>query len=117
MSEKIIDVEELMERVQDDKDLVLELFDIFLDDYGKRRAALGEAVQTDNYEEMGSVAHSLKGAAGNISAKPLRVIMAEIENKSKVGDMSGMTDLLEAMDREFTVLKQRMDELRNELSP
>jgi HPt (histidine-containing phosphotransfer) domain-containing protein len=116
MSNIIIDVPELMERVQDDKELILELFDIFLEDYDKRRAALEGAVKVSDFEEIGSVSHSLKGAAGNISAKPLRMVLMELENKGKASDLNGVPELISAMDKEFDLLKQRIDELRVELS-
>ena len=40
MSEEILDLKEVMERVQDDKELLLELFDIFITDYSEKRKLL-----------------------------------------------------------------------------
>ncbi|MCD4779155.1 MAG: Hpt domain-containing protein [Candidatus Omnitrophica bacterium] len=116
MSEIIIDVPELMERVQDDKELILELFDIFLEDYEKRRVTLEGAVKENNFDEIGAVSHSLKGAAGNISAKPLRMVLMELENKGKANDLNGVPELISAMDEAIVLLKQRIGELRVELS-
>ena len=44
MSEEIIDLKEVLERVQDDKELLDELFDIYQEDFVQKRQALGEAI-------------------------------------------------------------------------
>ena len=65
MSDEVLDLNEFLERVQDDKELLLELLDIFSDDYQKKRVQLEEAVNKNDSEQIKSVAHSLKGASGN----------------------------------------------------
>ena len=44
MSEEIIDLKDVMERVQGDRELLCELFDIYQEDFIKKRQALGEAI-------------------------------------------------------------------------
>ncbi len=44
MVEEIIDLKDVLERVQDDKELLGELFDIYLEDFVVKRKALGDAI-------------------------------------------------------------------------
>jgi len=115
MSEEAIDVNEFLERVQDDKELLLELLDIFSDDFKQKRQSLQSAVNNSNQEEIKSIAHSLKGASGNISAKPFREICLKIEEAVKNNDISVVGDLLSDIDQQFEKLSSRMTQLKEEL--
>jgi len=42
MSEEIIDLKDVLERVQDDKELLDELLDIYQEDFVQKRQALGK---------------------------------------------------------------------------
>ncbi len=92
MSEAI-DVKEFLERVQDDKDLMLELFDIFQQDYQEKRRNLSDAVGKKDLETIKSVAHSLKGSSGNISAKAMHACCLRIEQMAKAGDANIQNEL------------------------
>ncbi len=68
MSEEIIDLKDVLERVQDDKELLAELFDIYQEDFVVKRQALGEAITAKDITKIKEIAHSMKGSSGNISA-------------------------------------------------
>lgn len=117
ISDDIMDLKEFLERVQDDKELLLELLDIFSDDYKVKRQALGEAIKTNDADQLRSIAHSLKGASGNISAKRLRNIFLQIEEIAKADDnIAPAKDYLNALDAEFADLEKRFTEVRKELA-
>lgn len=115
MSEEIIDVPEFLDRVMEDKDLLKELLDIFAADYVQKRVDLGKAVEGSDFETIRSIAHSLKGASGNISAKPLREVCVVLEQKGKDGDGEGLAELLTELDKQYAALEQRMASLKEEL--
>lgn len=112
MSDEIIDIPELMERVQDDKELMLELFDIFIEDYQGKRRALTGAVEKNDCDEVRSIAHSVKGASGNISAKYVREICLNLEMMGKDGNLSGAKELLVKLDEEYTRMVKRIEEIK-----
>ncbi|MCA9404134.1 MAG: Hpt domain-containing protein [Candidatus Omnitrophica bacterium] len=115
MSDEIIDVPEFLDRVMEDKDLLKELLDIFSADYVQKRQDLGKAVETKDFETIRSVAHSLKGASGNISAKPLREVCVILEKKGKESDGEGLEALLIDLDKQYAALEERMKTLKEEL--
>ena len=105
MSDDAIDMTEVMERVQDDKELLMELLQIFLEDFTDKRKTLQEAVSTQNFEEVKSIGHSMKGASGNISAKKLRLSFIELEQMGKTQNLSQAGQVLSAIDEQMNELK------------
>ena len=101
MATDIIDLPDFLERVQDDKELLLELLDIFQEDFVAKREALGEAVAATNIPKIKEVAHSLKGSSGNISAKTMHAACLQLEHLAKSGTNVGMEDLIKTIDAQF----------------
>ena len=115
MSENALDVDEFMNRVQDDKGLFFELLDIFVQDFQTKRQELKEAVEKNDSETIEHVAHFLKGSCGNISAKSLRVIFIRFEEKMAKGIWEGLEQDLEDIDQKFEELVMHIGELRARL--
>ena len=105
MSEEIIDLKEVLERVQDDKELLNELLDIYQEDFVIKRQALGNAIAANVIARVKEVAHSMKGASGNISAKPLHAACLKLESLAKEGKTDGMQEVAVAIDRYFEEIK------------
>lgn len=116
MSENaILDFDEFMNRVQNDKELFIELLDIFVQDFQIKRVELEEAVKNSNAETVEHVAHFLKGSCGNISAKSLRGVFTELEEKGKANDFEDIKKYLDDIDQKFETLAIRIGEIRQEL--
>src|SRR5271154_2512725 len=101
MSEVVIDMKDVLERVQGDKELLDELFDIYQEDFVAKRKALGEAIDANDIVKIKEVAHSMKGSSGNISAKPLYAQCLKLETLAKEGKTDGMAEVLTDIDRYF----------------
>lgn len=104
MSE-IIDLKDVLERVQDDKELLVELFDIYQEDFMIKRKALGEAITAKDIAKIKEIAHSMKGSSGNISAKPLHAACLQLEMLAKDGKTDGMQELTATIDGYFEEIK------------
>ena len=115
MSVEILDLPELLERVQDDKELLIELLDIYVTDYQEKRILIAEAIEKNDFEQVKSIAHSLKGASGNISANQLRENFLKFEEMGKNNDFSNAQETIENMDQQFSALANRINEVKNEL--
>lgn len=111
----ILDYDEFMNRVQNDKELFFELLDIFVQDFQKKRIELEEAVKKDDAQSIEHIAHFLKGSCGNISAKPLRNIFTELEEKGRANDLEDMKRYLSDIDQKFEELAICIGEIRQEL--
>jgi len=115
MSEKTLDVEDFMERVQGDKELFFELLDIFINDFNPKRKLLEEAISNKDQQAIEHIAHFLKGSCGNISAEPLKIIFHEIEKKGKDNDLQGLENYLSGIDQRFEELMAYIGELHTKL--
>src|ERR1700679_2719161 len=105
MSEEIIDLKDVLERVQDDKELLAELFDIYEEDFVVKRKALGEAINAKDIVKIKEIAHSMKGSSGNISAKSLHAACLKLESLAKEGKTDGMQEVASAIDGYFEQVK------------
>ena len=115
MSEEIIDLKEVLERVQEDKELLNELFDIYQEDFVIKRQALGDAIAAHDIAKIKEVAHSMKGASGNISAKPLHAACLQLEKLAKEGKTDGMQEVAVSIDRYFEEIKVFAARFKKEL--
>ena len=115
MNEEALNVEEFMNRVQNDKELFFELLDIFVSDFQVKRQALEGAIGKGDSETVEHVAHFLKGSCGNISAESLRVIFSELEEKGKKNNLEGVEERLNDIDQRFEELVEYVGELRKRL--
>jgi len=115
MSEKVLDVEDFMERVQGDKDLFFELLDIFIADFRPKRNLLEEAIANKDQQTIEQIAHFLRGSCGNISAEPLRTIFNELEKKGKENDLQGLENCISEIDQKFEELIACIGELQTKL--
>ncbi len=112
MDNKVINLEEVMERVQDDKELLLELFDIFSQDYEVKMKKLKTALTEQNFEVIKDLTHSVKGAAGNISAIAVHSTCVEIEKLALTKDIAGIQKAVTVLEGHYKNLQSCMAEIK-----
>jgi two-component system, sensor histidine kinase and response regulator len=76
----------LLERVEGDHELLVEMIHLFLEDAPRLLAAMRTALQEGNMSVLERSAHSMKGAAGNLSAIITVAAAARLEKNAKEGD-------------------------------
>ena len=104
-SEEVIDLKDALKRVQGDKELLAELFDIYQEDFVVKRQALGDAIAAHDIAKIKDIAHSMKGSSGNISAKPMYAACLQLEVLAKEGKTDGMLEVLSSIDSYFERIK------------
>lgn len=112
----IIDLKDALERVQDDKELLLELFEIFLEDFPPKRDAFWSALEKNDVVAFQHLAHGLKGATGNISARQMHENCVELDLMGKGGDIADAKGKLELLDKQFAEFKAEAARLKTEFS-
>ncbi len=105
MSNDAVDLKEALERVEDCKDLLDELFDIFTEDFIKKLQDIDAAIASKNFGEIRNLAHSIKGASGNISAKSLYENFLKLEKMGEGENFEGVEDLRKEIDENFSKFK------------
>lgn len=110
----VVDLHEALERVQGDRELLLELIGIFLEDCPKKVDAIKEAIAKGDFLLLREAAHSMKGASGNISAKKLYQTFLAIEEMGKKNDLQSAQEVLEDLEGQLKDLKDYLAKLKAE---
>ena len=101
---------ELMERVDEDDELIREVLEIFLEDTPKTLEAIKTGIADQSPEAVAKTAHTLKGASANIAANRLRDQAYELEIKAKSGDLADAGDIFATLETEYAALKNHLNQ-------
>lgn len=93
-----------------------ELIDVMLEDGLIRVQRLREAYEADQLEDVGRLAHSLKGAALNIGALPLAALCASVDDSVRKLKETIGRDRVEDIEREFNEVAQALTRIKQELA-
>ena len=115
MNMEILDINEFLERIQNDRALFWELLDIFVEDFQQKKELLHEALRKNDAKQVRNLAHALKGSSANISAHQLYAVLLELEKMGKNNTLTGADEFLADMDKKFEALLVRISRLRAEL--
>ena len=88
MAKNLIDFEELLERTENDKELMRDLLTIFKEEFPHRLEALHGAVESLNAANVAMEAHALKGMLSNLAAVEASVAVAELEQLGRSNEAS-----------------------------
>ena len=83
------------------KDLLGQLFDIFLDQGPKGFAEIRDALQTGNAEQVKSVAHSLKGSYRSLGTPRIAELSRLLEDLGARGETDGGEAILDQLETCF----------------
>jgi len=104
----VFDYDDFMERMDGDIDLLKEVIEIFLEDSPNLMAALRSAILVRDAEAMEKAAHTLKGAAANISAKRLQQFSQAMQELIKKGRDSQLERFFSDMETQYEVLDREL---------
>ena len=91
-----------------DKEIVLEIIDIFIDEYDDRMNELAKNIQENDLESLRFNAHSFKGVVANFVAETPKAISKQLEENAKNNVSDNNLEL-------FNQLKEATGELLNDL--
>ena len=91
-----------------DKEVIVEIIDLFFEEYPERIESLKNAIRQKNYDELKSTAHGLKGVISHFHAEDARALAKSLE------DMGANQDMTEA-EPTFNKLKEKTSNMLEEL--
>ncbi len=100
----IFDKEELMARVEGEKDLFDEILGLFLEDIPHQVKKLEEGLAARDNKIVAGQGHAIKGAAANIGANALKNAALAVEKAGSMNDWDVIDAAYQKMLREFDVL-------------
>ena len=79
----LLSIEETLERMSGDRELLANLFQLYIDDAPKKLRSIGEFASQGEFYQIERTAHSLKGASATVGAARLCGLAAELERVAK----------------------------------
>jgi HPt (histidine-containing phosphotransfer) domain-containing protein len=86
MKAQLIDMPRFVERMEGDRELILEVFEVFMEEAPGRREKFEKALAAMDFEALTMLAHSLKGASGTLQADLLHQVCYDLEKAARAGD-------------------------------
>ncbi len=111
----ILDWDGFMKRMMDDKELAVQILDLFVEDAPKQMASFREAFNKKDIELIGRKAHSIKSSAANIGGEVLRETASQIEQLAKTNNIQKIEELFQKAEQDFIELMQAIQEIRKTL--
>jgi two-component system sensor histidine kinase/response regulator len=108
---ELIDRVSLLERVEGDRELLTEMIHLFQEDAPKLLTAMRDALQRGDMAVLERSAHSLKGAASNLSAKATAAAALQLEKDANSKDAESAKKSLAAVERAVEHLLPALAEL------
>ena len=110
------DEADLIERMMGDSVLIPIVIDAFLEDIPKQLAALESHLAAGDAPAAERQAHSIRGAAANLSGNALQKLALEMEQAGKAGDIYSMSARLPELKNQFDATREAMRRLACDLS-
>ncbi len=89
-----INIEQALSQLDGDRELLYEVIEIFVETLPELMEELQQAVTTSDATKLQGAAHSLKGAASNICAEPVRAVAQQLEEMGQRGEMDGVKNIV-----------------------
>jgi HPt (histidine-containing phosphotransfer) domain-containing protein len=105
----VFDAGECMERMLGDTELADTVASAFLGDLPRQLKALDTYLRAQDVLGATRQAHSLKGAASNVSAEALRALAWELEQAGKAGELAAISARLPELVRQAECLREALE--------
>jgi two-component system sensor histidine kinase/response regulator len=109
-----LDFDDALAKLDNDKALLEEMLREFLDSAPSQLKILDEATKNGDAEMVEKEAHSLKGAAANLSAHRVADIALKLELLGREKDLSGAKEIIGNLKAELTGLEEYSNQLSKE---
>jgi PAS domain S-box-containing protein len=105
----VFDRTALLARLQGDAELVATVLQAFLADVPRQIEALRGCSEAGDTAGVELHAHTIKGAAANVTAETLRLLAFELEKAAQAGDLESIKTRLDDLDGAFEQWEQTAD--------
>lgn len=87
------------------------LLDVFLNDSELRVSHMRQFIGGPAFDlqELSMMAHSFKGSSSNMGALQLAALCNQLEERSRLGEVVGIEDLLVSIDTEYSTVRRLFD--------
>jgi CheY-like chemotaxis protein len=109
VSSLIFDQEELLARVENDRELLRDLLAIFKEEFPRQLLALREAVEAGDGDRVATAAHTLRGMLSNLSATQAAATAARLEQMGRKKETLGFQEAFGVFENDANRLLPQLD--------
>ena len=91
--------------VDQDKEFLKELVEIFNSDYPQKLSTIYQAIKEKDFKSLNETAHSLKGAAGSLFLAKVYELSLELEKRGKESKIEGIENIYKKLEAELEKFK------------
>ena len=102
------DYDDMASRLMNDSALMESVAESFFQDLDARIIELKVSIQDNNFAQVTSIMHQIKGASANVGGKALSALALEMETDSKSGNIVNIQANLDQLEHGFNSLKVAM---------
>jgi HPt (histidine-containing phosphotransfer) domain-containing protein len=110
-----IDFAELLARVDNDRELLIDLMGIFKEDFPRHMKELVEVAAARDLKKAAVVSHTLKGMLANLAVTHAAAAAAKLEQLARDGADAAIAEALVAFEREVHGLLPEMEAYMSEV--
>jgi two-component system sensor histidine kinase/response regulator len=100
VSEPVWNLAELLDRVDNDQELLRELLNIFKEDFPRTIQSLESAVRAEDMKNSARLSHTLKGMLSSLGATRTAAAAAKLEALSSAGETASLEGAFHALEAE-----------------
>lgn len=108
-SSTIWDRPDVLNRVENDRELLHEILTMFREDFPPALAALGSAVQSADVKQSATLSHKLKGMLSNVGAVAAATAASELESLASAKNTSSLVDAFATLEHVSNTLLRELD--------
>ncbi len=109
----MIDKKQFLENFQYfDNEVVLEIINIFIDEYPERMTTLRKNIDEKDFDQLKFNAHSLKGVVANFVAPQVQELARQLEIKGSDKDLADVDALYESLNEKTGIVIDELKELK-----
>jgi CheY-like chemotaxis protein len=116
-SSKSVNLDELLARVDNDRELLCDLLSIFKQDFPTLLHSLQTAVAGTDVSQASTISHTLKGMLANLAVTKAAAAAAQIERLARAGDVASLPNALAAFEKEVQGVLPEMETYMAEARP
>jgi HPt (histidine-containing phosphotransfer) domain-containing protein len=109
LSEPVWNQSELLERVDNDQELLRELLNIFKEDFPLAMRSLESAVAVQNLKDSARLGHTLKGMLSSLGGVRTAAAAARLEAIASAGETASLRGALDALKQEAASLLPELE--------
>jgi CheY-like chemotaxis protein len=115
--EKAFDFAELLVRVDNDRELLVDLLTIFKEEFPRHLQGLREAIASLEPARIATASHTLKGMLSNLAATRAAKLATQMEQLARQGQSRDFADLLYQFETEARILLPQLEAYVTEVHP